>query len=92
MIDTFEPYYYSGKTFVMGEWLKDAKKLNDKAVAQGQIVLDPIPEKILNCRFLIGWLQRAIVLSYYYLLRHESYVKNNEKQEKQDNLYFDAMR
>ena len=56
MIATFEPYYYSGKEFVMADWLRDAKDLNDKALAKGLTILDPIPEKLLNCRFLIGWL------------------------------------
>ena len=76
----------------MGDWLRDASKLNTKAVERGELILE-IPEKILNCRFLIGWLQRAIVLSYYYLLRHAAYQEANaNSEENKDNLYFDAIR
>ena len=35
MIDSFEPYYYDNKKFVMGDWLREAKKLNDKALERG---------------------------------------------------------
>jgi len=41
----------------------------------------------MNCRELIGWLQRAFVLSFYFLRRYKDYqkVQNN-------NLFFDAIR
>ena len=75
----------------MGDWIRDAAKLNDEAVQSEKLVFE-IPKEILNCRKLIGWLQRAIVLSYYYLLRHASYEKANENQDAKNNLYHDAMR
>jgi hypothetical protein len=78
MLETFESYTYDGRVFDMKEWLKDAEKLNDLALERGEIVLEKIPKEILNCRKLIGWLQRAIVLSYYYLLRHASYQEAND--------------
>ena len=40
----------------------------------GNLLLDNIDPEILNCREMIGWIQRAIVFSFYYLLRHKAFV------------------
>ena len=48
-----------------------------------------MPPQILNCRAQMGWLQKAIILSYYYLLRHAEYLKDENKES---NIYFDAIK
>jgi hypothetical protein len=39
----------------MGDWIRDAARLNDEALKSDKLVFD-IPKDILNCRKLIGWL------------------------------------
>jgi len=71
------------------EWLDLATQLNAAATSTGVLVLDPLPPTILNCRAQMGWLQKAIVLSYYYLLRHVEYLKPENKEQ---DIYFDAIK
>lgn len=54
-------------------WLLESEKLNNAALEGGNVVMDPLPKDMLNCRSKMGWLQRAFVLSYYYLLRYKEY-------------------
>ena len=37
----------------------------------------------------MGWLQKAIVLSYFYLLRHVEYLKPENKEQ---DIYFDSIK
>jgi hypothetical protein len=39
------------------------------------VINDPLPEEVINVREKEGWLQRAFILSFYYLLRYEEYRK-----------------
>ena len=45
-----------------------------------------IPEDKLKCTEKEGWLQRAFVLSFYFLLRFDLY------QEQEDKFYHDCIR
>ena len=69
-------------------WLDRALKLEESAAAQNEnLVIIPLDESIINCRKMIGWLERAFVLSFYYLLRHEKY----QNAGKEAQLYFDSI-
>lgn len=58
-------------------------------MAGKDFVMDPLPEEILNCRRQIGFIQKAFILSFYYMLRFEEY----QKQENQNqNFYMDSIR
>ena len=46
------------------------------------------PEEDLNCREKDGWLQRAFVLSFFYLRRHRAYTQKDQEAQ----FYKDAMR
>lgn len=54
-------------------WLDLAIELESEANKSGKLVNSPLPEELINCRKMTGWLQRAFVLSFYYLLRHKTY-------------------
>mgnify|MGYP000356022410 CR=1 FL=1 len=59
----------------------------DEVTDEGSLLLKPIPAHLLNCRELIGWLQRAFVLSFYFLLRHKKYV-----QVGNTDIFYDSIR
>ena len=69
-------------------WLAVSQQLNTLTDESGSLLLEDIDQRILNCRERIGWLQRAIVLSFYYLLRHQAYVKQGQERK----FYEDAIR
>ena len=71
----------------MSDWLDDAIKLNNLALDQKELV-NEIDRSIINCKDIIGWMQRAIVLSYYYLLRHAKYLE----AKKESQFYHDCIR
>ena len=54
-------------------WLKIAIHLNQITQKNKTLLIKPIPATLLNCRNAMGWLQKAFVLSFYYLLRHDDY-------------------
>ena len=65
-----------------------SQQLHTMAEDSGSLLLENIDPKILNCRERIGWLQRAIILSFYFLLRHQAYVK----QSVESKFYEEAIR
>ena len=71
----------------VGKWLMLAAELSDMTDAKQALLLERIPADKLNCRELIGWLQRAFVLSFYFLKRYKGYKLTNN-----NNLFFDAVR
>lgn len=91
MAKTFKPYFYDKKEFNISSWLKTASDLNDIPLKKGILNVDEFEQELLNCRTMIGWLQRAIVLSYYYLLRHKEFANSNEYGGK-ENLYNDGIK
>ena len=66
-------------------WLELALKLSSQEKIESN---SDFPEEDLNCREKDGWLQRAFVLSFFYLSRHRAY--NQKDQEAQ--FFKDAMR
>ena len=55
------------------KWLDLAAELDKMTEKAGLFILKTIPENKVNCRELIGWLQRAFVLSFYFLKRFKAY-------------------
>jgi hypothetical protein len=51
---------------------KKAKKAKKKDERKSQF-----PEKVVNARKLQGWIQRAFILSFYYLLESTNYDSVN---------------
>jgi hypothetical protein len=47
---------------------KKAKRAKKKDERKSQF-----PEKLINTRKLVGWIQRAFILSFYYLLESTNY-------------------
>ena len=39
--------------------------------------MSPIPEGLFNCRENMYWIQRTVVLTYYYLLRLSHFLEND---------------
>ena len=39
--------------------------------------MSPIPEGLFNCRENMYWIQRTVVLTYYYLLRLSRFLEND---------------
>jgi hypothetical protein len=70
--DGIEMNDLKGKRQSVSKWLLLAVQM-DELTPIGELLLKPIPVELLNCRDLIGWLQRAFVLSFYFLLRHKAY-------------------
>ena len=62
-------------------WLKRAINLEDNAVKNDELVNKHLPADIINCRKTIAWLERGFVLSFYYLLRHKTYLDQSKESE-----------
>ena len=69
-------------------WLERSILLHSQAEEADVLVKKPLDERIINCRNLIGWLERAFVLSFYYLLRHSKYVEC----KKEADMYVESIR
>ena len=50
-------------------WLEVSKKLDIETEKTKDILLEIVDENIFNCRQNCDWVQRPVVLSFYYLLR-----------------------
>ena len=74
----------------MSDWLKISKKMNENAL-KGKDLVCEIGRDVFDCTIQMGSMGHAIVLSYYYLLRHASYVEANRNDIKTD-FYHDAIR
>ena len=55
------------------KWIELSEQLEQRALKTGDLVMSPLPEDLLNCRTKVGWIQRAMVLSFYYLKRFHVY-------------------
>ena len=70
-------------------WLDIAIELEKAAQENGKLVNKHLPKNILCCRTKTGWIQRAFVLSFYYLLRSKEYKKEGKEDY---HLYFESIR
>lgn len=67
--------------------MKDAIKLNAHFEQSNKLVQD-IPEELLNCRHFEGFIARAFVLTFFFLLRFEKYQElGMESQFYNDCMY-----
>ena len=65
-------------------------QLHEIAQEKPDLVNKLLPVKVICTRMKIGWMKHAFILSFYYLLRHQTYLESCEQGD--TDFYRDSIR